>query len=85
MGTEAKKVRRLARVRRLATIAAAGVMLQSPLACNLQDFSTTTTTTLNGREVVTFLVRSAILTPLDNLVTAGIDRFFDRFTTEEGA
>ncbi len=85
MGTDAKHVRRLARVRRFSTIAAAGVMLQSPLQCNLQDFTTTTTTTLDGREVVTFLVRSAILTPLDNLVTAGIDRFFDQFIDDNDA
>ena len=40
-----------------------GMMMALPLgACKLDDFSTTTTTTLSGREVVTFLVRSALLT-----------------------
>ena len=85
MTSSAKTVRRFQRVRRVGTVAAAGVMLQSPLQCNLSDFTTTTTTTLDGREVVTFIVRSAILTPLDNLVTAGIDRFFDQFIEDNDA
>ena len=52
-------------------------MMALPLgACNLEDFSTTTTTTLSGREVVSFLVRSALLTPIENFINGRIADFF---------
>lgn len=70
-------------LKKLAVITATGTMSALPLgACELGDFSTTTTTTLSGREVVEFLVRSAVLTPIDNLVTNAVDAFFDEFVEE---
>jgi hypothetical protein len=46
--------------------------------CDLGEFTATTTTTLDGREVVTYLVRSAILTPIDDFITNAVDAFFDQ-------
>ncbi len=51
--------------------------------CDLGEFTTTTTTTLSGREVVSYLVRSAILTPVQNFVDDRIDNFFDEIEGED--
>ena len=70
----------LTRKKRTLALAATGVLLASPFAsCDLGQFTTTSTVTLDGREVVSFLVRSWILTPIENAVDEGINRFFDRF------
>jgi len=75
---------RLRAYRKLAVVAATGTVCSLPLgACEIGDFSTTTTTTLSGREVVTFLLRSAILTPIDNLLTNAVDAFFDEYVDED--
>ncbi|GEM_PF-2379712 len=71
---------RLARIKRTLALGAAGVLLASPFtSCDLGQFTTTSTVTLDGREVVSFLVRSWILTPIENAVDEGINRFFDQF------
>ncbi len=71
---------RLGRMKRALTLGAAGVLFASPFAsCDLGQFTTTSTVTLDGREVVSFLVRSWLLTPIENAVDEGIDRFFDQF------
>lgn len=59
--------------------------LALPTGCefDLGDFSTTTTTTLDGREVVSFLVRSAILTPVETAVNRGVDWLFNRIEGDE--
>ena len=54
-------------------------------SCNLSDFSTTSTVTLDSREVVSFLVRSWLLTPIETLINNGIDKFFDQFDDDEDA
>ena len=75
---------RVTALKKLAVISAMGTAPVFPLgACELGDFSTTTTTTLSGREVVEFLVRSAVLTPIDNLLTNAVDAFFDEFVEED--
>jgi hypothetical protein len=75
---------RISTLKKLAAISVLGTMLQLPLgACKLEDFTTTTTTTLDGREVVTYLVRSAILTPIDNYLTGAINAFFDQLYDDE--
>jgi hypothetical protein len=55
-------------------------MLGTTLAigsCNLGEFTSTSTVTLSGREVVSFLVRSWILTPIQDAIDNGINKLFD--------
>ena len=46
-------------------------------SCNLNDITTTTTVTLDGREVIISLVRQAILTPIDQYITEAVNELFD--------
>ena len=76
--------RRLSGIRKAAVAGTMGVASVCSLGgCDLGEFTTTTTTTLDGREVVTYLARSAILTPIDNFITNAIDSFFDQLQDEE--
>ena len=73
-----KTYKRLSGLKNVAVASAMGVASVFSLGgCDLGEFTTTTTTTLDGREVVTYLVRSAILTPIDDFLTNAIDAFFD--------
>ena len=47
------------------------------------DFTSSSTVTLDGREVVTYLVRSLVLTPIQTYVDNGIDYIFDRLEDED--
>jgi hypothetical protein len=71
----------------LKQVAVAGTMGAASVfslgGCDLGEFTTTTTTTLDGREVVTYLVRAAILTPIDNFLTNAIDAFFDELEDQD--
>jgi hypothetical protein len=79
-----KACKRVSGLKKLAVMSTMGTAFAFPLgACDLGEFTTTQTVALDGREVVTYLVRSAILTPIDNLITRGVDAFFDRFDDEE--
>lgn len=72
------------RARRGALLASSGLALAFPFgSCDFGEFEATSTVTLDGREVVTFLVRSALLGPLEQLIDQGIDYAFDRLTGEE--
>ena len=70
---------KMARYRKMAAVGAAGLMLAAPVSCDLGEFTTTSTVTLDGREVVSFLVRSWILTPIEDGIDRGINAFFDQF------
>ena len=79
------KTYRIGRVRRAAMLATmSGALAFQFGGCNLGEFTTTTTTTLSGREVISFLVRTAVLTPIETLINNGIEAFFDRFEDDEG-
>ncbi len=76
--------RRIGRWRRRAAIASTGLLLAWPLgSCNPGEFTTTTTITLDGREVVSWLVRAWLLTPIEQAIDRGIDRFFDQFDDQD--
>ena len=45
--------------------------------CELGTITTSTTTTLDGRDAVIQLIRGAILTPLDALITETVNDAFD--------
>ena len=75
--------KRLSGFKKLVVASAMGTTCVFSLGgCELDDFTTTTTTTLDGRDVVTYLVRAAILTPIDDFLTNAIDAFFDQFEDE---
>lgn len=42
-------------------------------SCDLGEFTTTTTTTISSRDVVLFLVRSLIFTPIEQFITDRVD------------
>ena len=46
--------------------------------CDLGQINTTTTTTLDGRDVITQLLRAAILTPINSFLNAQIDSFVNQ-------
>ncbi len=69
--------KRIARTKRgLAALVAAGMMFQFG-GCDLGEISVTSTTTMDGRTIITSLLRSAIVTPFDNFVTDRVNDFFD--------
>ncbi len=75
--------RRMHGIRQFATVG----LLSTTLAfggCQLGDFTATSTVTLSGREVVSFLVRSAIMTPLQTFIDNAINEFFDQIEEDDG-
>ena len=58
----------------LSLICASGCLFQL-VGCEFGEI--TTTTTLNGRDLVISLIRGAILTPIDQYITDAVDEFFD--------
>lgn len=75
------------RWRGLRSLVVAGLILGAvPLnlgGCDLGEFTTTSTVTLSGREVIAYLIRSAILTPIQTAIDQGIDALFDRLEGED--
>ena len=69
------------RLTAITAIVVIGVSLAPLVGCELGEFTTTTTTTLSGEEVVTYLVRSLVVTPIDEFLT---DRIEDFFGEEDG-
>ena len=67
------------RFKKFVAIGAAGILLQLPASCQLEDFTTTTTTTLEGREVVSYFARSWIVTPIEQWLDNRIDALFDKW------
>ena len=52
-----------------------GAMLQFG-GCDIGTISTTTTTTVDGRDALISLIRGAILTPLDAFITDSVNNAF---------
>ena len=75
--------RMFSRLRAAAVVFTAGVAAAFPVRCNLGEFTTTQTVTLDGRQVVTFLITSAILSPLESAVDQAVNAFFDRISDTE--
>jgi Sec-independent protein secretion pathway component TatC len=67
----------------MAAMFSAGMLFQLPGGCNIGEITTVTTTTLNGRDVIISLVRSAIITPLDAVLTNWITNAVENLTTDE--
>ena len=69
-----RRVRRTLCHKAMGVFCTAGVLFQVG-SCDFGEI--TTTTTLDGRELVLTLVRSAVLTPIDQLITAAVNELFD--------
>ncbi len=78
-----KQYRRWHGVRRIAAVGLLGTTLAVG-ACDLGEFSTTTTVTLSGRDVVSYLVRAAIMTPLQTAIDGAVNNFFDEVEEDDG-
>ena len=57
-------------------VGAAGFLCQFG-TCNFGEITTTSTTTLNGGELIASLIRGAIITPLDQWLTDTIQDAFE--------
>ncbi len=65
---------RLPRFRKAVAILTFGAAAMFPFgSCDLGEFTTTTTTTISGRDAVLFLVRSLIFNPIEEFITDRID------------
>ncbi len=62
--------------RRLTLAGAAGFLCQFG-TCDLGEITTTSTTTVNGNELLVSLVRGAIITPLDLWLTDTLNDAFE--------
>lgn len=70
--------------RRLVALGMSGTVFAFPWgSCDLGEFTTTSTVTLSGRDVVSFLVRSAVLTPVETAVDRVITNLFDKLEGED--
>ena len=72
--------------RKMATFTAVGAFLLIPFgSCSLGEITTTmtTTTTLDGRDVLISLVRSLIVTPIDRALTTGIEQLISNLEDDE--
>lgn len=82
-----QKAARLRGWRKRMVILTTGTTLAFPMgllsSCELSDFTTTSTVTMSAREVVLYFARSAILTPIENALTQGVDRLFDKLDEDE--
>ncbi len=67
--------RRMSFMRRAAVVGRLGTGLQFG-GCQFDEFQATVT--VQSRDVAVFLVRSWLLTPLEEAINAGIDRLFDK-------
>ena len=79
-----KKRGRIHRLKELAIVGVLGTAFVVPLGgCDMGEFTATSTVTLDGREVVSFLVRSWVLTPIEEAINNGVERLFDRIESED--
>ena len=67
--------------RKLQALVAGGV-LAALGGCQFDSITTTATTELDSRDVIISLIRGAIITPLDNLITDRINNVFDNLTDD---
>lgn len=80
--------KRLRGFKKFAALSMMGTALALPFpfnSCTFDQFTSTSTVTLDSRDVVSFLLRSWILTPIENVINTGIDKLFEQFDGEEGA
>jgi hypothetical protein len=63
------------RAKSIGLLGGLGVLLQFG-GCELGTITTSSTTTLDGRDAITQIIRGAILTPLDAYITQSVDAAF---------
>jgi hypothetical protein len=79
------KNRRFKRTQKLAALAMVGTVFAFPFqGCDLGEFQTSSVVTLDGRQLVTYLVNSAILLPIQTFINDGVNNLFDQFDSSNG-
>lgn len=78
--------KRIGKWKKWAMITTMGTAFAFPFgSCEFGEFQATSTVTLDGRDVVTYLVSSWILTPISNAIDAGVNQLFDKFENNDDA
>jgi len=77
------KYKRLTGWRRMLAASTMGSTCFAFGGCNFGNFEATSAVTLDGREVVQYLVSSAILTPIQDAINTGVDALFDRLDGDD--
>ena len=72
------------RARRWALIAllASGLPLTMG-GCSLDNFTTTQTVSLSGRDIASYLVQALIVTPMQDAINGGVDALFDHLENND--
>lgn len=71
--------RRLSTLKKVAVMSTVGTAFAFPFgACENGQFTTVQSVTLDSRQVVTYLVSSAILNPLNNWINNAVNAFFEQ-------
>ena len=78
-----KNRRPVGMIKRLMAILSVGTLLFGwPFSsCRIDEI--TTTSTVDGREVLVSLIRGAILSPIDAAITEGVNELFDELVEQE--
>ena len=71
-----KGIKRTVRGKAVALLCTAGAVCQVG-SCDLGEITTTTTVTLDGREVIISLIRGTILPPIEQFITDAVNEAFD--------
>lgn len=70
---------RTSKLKKMAVILAVGMALASPFSsCASGEFTTVQTVSLDTRTIVTYLIGSAILNPLNNWIMNAVNSFLDQ-------
>lgn len=70
--------------RKVAGLGLGALLLTFPFGgCEFEQITATSTVTLDTRDVLISAIRGAILTPIDTLITQGVNQLFDELDDEE--
>ena len=72
----------LSRIQRFAAVSVLGSTFVLG-GCDVGEFTTTSTVTLDSREVLRFFVKSLVVTPIEDAIDTGVDRLFDEIRGDE--
>jgi hypothetical protein len=70
---------RMSKLKKMAVVVAVGMALASPFSsCASGQFTTVQTVSLDTRTIITYLIGTAILNPLNNWIMNAVNTFFDQ-------
>ena len=65
------------RLHRAVVLTATGAMAMQLGSCQLSDINVSSAVTINGQDALIELIRGAVLAPIDQFITDGINNLFD--------